>query len=426
MEAILRRLHRLRQQLTEWLGCGDLRTQFDELKDLKKQIELRYKRGRVFYCMGQSSEDASTTDNDQQDKNADYGWIEEFIAKLKLQAQAWEVEVTGLVKELTGKHPITANRNSLSDKKAQLEAFVDLHKMHIRRLTNILRAVRNYDYELPASTNEEICETLSSYLDGNRDLTVVVADEIYHDIDIPMYDSSEESAPDLAIDPQTAENPPLQSPEIVPETEILPVGQASEEDSTHADSSSADVITSSWSNEPAYMVIAEDVALCDWTYEGRGNKGDAITSNKTLKLRRGDKVLIIRIDPSGWTFGFIDDGRIATGVKSLSLDDTRSLRSGWFPDSVRDMKKKKSKAKTEDVWEIGAYSKPTKSLLERLQIVDSNYKTIVKQNATPDCLIPQDFLDVIETSSWWWKALAVRSCVYKKNPTRPLHWGQYV
>eukprot|EP01054_Gregarina_sp_Poly1_P008086 Gregarina_sp_Poly_1__8085@NODE_465_length_8170_cov_101_841787_g379_i0_p2_GENE_NODE_465_length_8170_cov_101_841787_g379_i0NODE_465_length_8170_cov_101_841787_g379_i0_p2_ORF_typecomplete_len722_score122_73Not3/PF04065_15/3_3e35CENPF_leu_zip/PF10473_9/1e02CENPF_leu_zip/PF10473_9/0_041OmpH/PF03938_14/1_5e03OmpH/PF03938_14/0_77Sipho_Gp157/PF05565_11/2_2e03Sipho_Gp157/PF05565_11/5_3_NODE_465_length_8170_cov_101_841787_g379_i01562321 len=512
MENTLKRLHRYRQQLTEWLGCTELRTQSDELRDLRKQIELRYKRGRVFYRLGMSSDDCAETDG-----NADSAveWISKFIEKLKLQADAWEADVEALSRKLSSEKSKAekGDLDSLRDRKAQLDAFVDLHKMHIRKLEALLRAIRSRAVTLTEGQGEEIYEALCPYIEDNTDLTVVVADEIYHDVQLPVYYSSDsgesvenlsreesvspisvsrpvvsletvvvsktapgpertKSQSDLicsgspgtlpgerksawlsptggtdrspatggskaafpawnaqgrnskktrseAVAPTTAEtgsvvetsttrrvaSPLMQKlpefPEIVRSTDgvikeepsyksvldgitksVAQTGHPNSNPSSPSNMqgkhsiiskprsqsrtskkrfrSNPSVLGHSLTHEessgatpPVCHPIADiDVAVCDWVYEGKGTASDQATMDKTCRVRKGDKLYIVKVDVSGWTFAFIDDPTLVpqpiinapNGQRQLSPEASKKLMGGWFPDSARAKRAKVLKA----------------------------------------------------------------------------------
>eukprot|EP01069_Polyplicarium_translucidae_P004707 Polyplicarium_translucidae@DN263_c0_g1_i1.p1 len=82
MEGTLRKLHRLRQQIIEWIGNLDLRNKH-ELVDIRKQVELRYKRGKSFYKQGFCSD--STKNTEAQREEETQTWIADIIAKLTTQ-----------------------------------------------------------------------------------------------------------------------------------------------------------------------------------------------------------------------------------------------------------------------------------------------------------------------------------------------------
>eukprot|EP01053_Blabericola_migrator_P003015 Blabericola_migrator_1__3014@NODE_1876_length_3615_cov_430_362740_g1201_i0_p1_GENE_NODE_1876_length_3615_cov_430_362740_g1201_i0NODE_1876_length_3615_cov_430_362740_g1201_i0_p1_ORF_typecomplete_len818_score110_20Not3/PF04065_15/1_8e37SH3_1/PF00018_28/0_12SH3_1/PF00018_28/0_0002SH3_2/PF07653_17/0_24SH3_2/PF07653_17/0_00043SH3_9/PF14604_6/34SH3_9/PF14604_6/0_00048HBM/PF16591_5/17HBM/PF16591_5/1_9e03HBM/PF16591_5/10OmpH/PF03938_14/5_9e03OmpH/PF03938_14/6_8e03OmpH/PF03938_14/0_19AAA_13/PF13166_6/3DU len=460
MEGTLKRLHRYRQQLTEWLSCTELRTQFDELRDLRKQIELRYKRGRVFYRQGLSSDDCNESDPNGESA---LQWIPGFIEKLKLQADAWEADVESLTRKLNASPDKNsaegkASLDSVRDKKAQLEAFVDLHKMHVKRLEALLRALRSRAVTLTESQGEEVYEALSPYIEENKDLTIVVADEIYHDIHLPAYCSSESgtetmdevgqgeanspmnltpTAGSLETLPKAAENRPAKLKDEQPDTEPIssasrkpawgspgnvgaerspvsgrawtkpsapppdpkvkvpdfpdikrlpsdgvkstevpvrakwttattsnpvvqpePAKQAKKRSVSSAAQkrirsnpagslqsvpAKSSCTTASPQAAPCHPIADIDIAVCDWVYEGKGTASDQATMDKTCRVKKGDKLYIVKVDSSGWTFAYIDNPELVpspvicgeNGQKQLSPEAAKKLNGGWFPDSAR-------------------------------------------------------------------------------------------
>lgn len=151
LETCLRKLHRQKQQLIEWLNMSELRTQYDELRDWKKQIELRYKRGRIFYCLGHSSEDSNADDRDLSDSAAEQlKQITEILDKLKKQSAQWRTEIDQIDTSSQVYARICAPFQSIclqpSEKKTQLDAFIELHHSHIEKLRAIAEGIGSKRY----------------------------------------------------------------------------------------------------------------------------------------------------------------------------------------------------------------------------------------------------------------------------------------
>ncbi|PHJ18099.1 not1 amine-terminal ccr4-not complex component, partial [Cystoisospora suis] len=258
LEGALRKLHRHKQQLSDWIhnySDKDIRNK-DALTELRKCIELRYKRGRVFYSQGQSSFPVSGPGSSQGGLASSSSveavqWMPSLIEALSGQIETWEGELLLLrqgkqcgthssrstsgstatspearssasssgrssnAKGRNSRRGGTANAEdassvcgmagtSLSQQKegaavgeriAQLSAMVELHRLHIDHLERLLRAVRREELAGDDERLEELRDVLDPYVHSNSNMVIVVPEEIYQDLEL------QESLPGTCIAP---------------------------------------------------------------------------------------------------------------------------------------------------------------------------------------------------------------------------------
>eukprot|EP00921_Rhytidocystis_pertsovi_P009530 GHVQ01015362.1.p1 GENE.GHVQ01015362.1~~GHVQ01015362.1.p1 ORF type:complete len:256 (-),score=52.69 GHVQ01015362.1:522-1289(-) len=172
LESLLRRLHRFRAQLIDWTANysdKDLRNK-EELLETKKSIELRYKRGKIFYKMGQSSDD--TTNQEEEHYRETQSWLNDYIQILAEQDDRFTAEIEDLV----------CNKKKHKQKKDridQLTAMGSLHRMHVGRLEGLLRQIRNKNLDFDSPNLGELRDVLEAYVFHNEELSIVVAEDIH-------------------------------------------------------------------------------------------------------------------------------------------------------------------------------------------------------------------------------------------------------
>nr|CEL68452.1 TPA: CCR4-NOT transcription complex, subunit 3,related [Neospora caninum Liverpool] len=237
LEGALRKLHRLKQQLADWIhnySDKDIRNK-DTLTELRKSIELRYKRGRVFYSQGHSSQPndhaalaGSARDAGRFATCEAAQWMTEFIDALSSQIDGWAGELAALeavqgpaaervpeapvkksrkrggkeaVSEATslpGKasSPGTRNGEWRQERIAQLGAMLDLHRLHVAHLERLLQAVCGEEIDEDDERLAELRDILEPYVHENPDLVVIVADDVYQELGLACcVDEGRDSSP---------------------------------------------------------------------------------------------------------------------------------------------------------------------------------------------------------------------------------------
>eukprot|EP00915_Cephaloidophora_sp_WS-2016_P007928 GHVH01010960.1.p1 GENE.GHVH01010960.1~~GHVH01010960.1.p1 ORF type:complete len:1084 (-),score=125.50 GHVH01010960.1:916-4167(-) len=186
----LRRLHRLREELVEKLGQHDLRSQEKDVLHVKKQIEMRYRRGKSFYLCGSTSEFCVDDNDNCTDDNVDLeDWTQNAIETMHGQIEKFNAVIEELTAQIY-KATTGSDGNSIEmlvDQIAQHEALVDTHNMHISKLESVLRALRNGKLATYGGDLDLMCETLDPYINDNEDLAIIVHDEVYADFDQSLF-----------------------------------------------------------------------------------------------------------------------------------------------------------------------------------------------------------------------------------------------
>ncbi|KEP67204.1 UNVERIFIED_CONTAM: hypothetical protein HHA_234640 [Hammondia hammondi] len=208
LEGSLRKLHRLKQQLSDWLhnySDKDIRNKV-ALVELRKSIELRYKRGRVFYSQGQSSQPGESVGLLAAGSRGGAGcrlapceaarWMTDFIDTLHAQIEGWENELTSLsgrgsedaqpkkCRRRSGREEVDAAKGTplRQERIDQLAAMLDLHRLHVGCLEGLLHAVCAQELDGDDERLEELREILEPYVHDNADLVVIVADDVYQEL----------------------------------------------------------------------------------------------------------------------------------------------------------------------------------------------------------------------------------------------------
>lgn len=198
LEAAHKRLYKYRQQMELYANNPDLKNTGKSAADLlllKKDIERRGKRGKVFFLRGVSSEVDDGQNMTLESEAVE--WISNFLADLNQQSDQFQAEL----------EEITSGRLTVDPARAdQIRAMLELHRLHTSRLEDILRVVQNktinrkghpYDRvkEEIAATNfvagveeeddgttdylSDIRDALEPYVHQNEDMSYIVAEEIY-------------------------------------------------------------------------------------------------------------------------------------------------------------------------------------------------------------------------------------------------------
>mmetsp|Transcript_44960 Transcript_44960/g.88697 ORF Transcript_44960/g.88697 Transcript_44960/m.88697 type:complete len:236 (+) Transcript_44960:240-947(+) len=141
LDAALRKLHRISHTLKDWLRGQEVRDK-DMLSDALKEIELRYKRGKVYYKKGKASDDIESEDSVWSEHEK---WIREFINAMASQIEKFEADIEGLTSTVKKKKKVA---KSDGEKVDSLKAFVEFHKMHTKKLERLLRIIRNEGMEV--------------------------------------------------------------------------------------------------------------------------------------------------------------------------------------------------------------------------------------------------------------------------------------
>ncbi|CEM07038.1 unnamed protein product [Vitrella brassicaformis CCMP3155] len=171
LENLLRKLHRLGQQVKDWLNQNDVRDK-DSLEQWKKQLEVRYKRGKIFYRSGEISEVDMSGEGEVTEHQK---WIEDYIRRLGDQNDLFEAEIEASKKK----------KSADCERVEQLKAFTELHRSHMQKLEELLRRIRNGDLSSDSEMEKlgELQEELRDYVENNDSLDIVaMCDDLYADL----------------------------------------------------------------------------------------------------------------------------------------------------------------------------------------------------------------------------------------------------
>ena len=251
LEAAHKRLYKYRQQMELYANNPDLKNTGKSSTDLlllKKEIERRGKRGKVFFLHGVSSE---VDDGQNMTLESDtVEWISTFLQELNTQSDQFQAELESLT------HP--AGDDARAD---QIRAMLDLHMLHMSRLEDILRMVQNktinrkghrYDRvkEEIAATNfvagveevddesqdilADVRDALEPYVNNNDDMSYIVAEEVYDSL--TAVDFTEVLPVEEPSSP-VVKSPPTKSPSVSKSNSVLiPSNVKSFESATSASS----------------------------------------------------------------------------------------------------------------------------------------------------------------------------------------------
>ncbi|PFH35793.1 hypothetical protein BESB_054440 [Besnoitia besnoiti] len=244
LEGALRKLHRLKQQLADWVhnySDRDIRNK-DTLTELRKSIELRYKRGRVFYSQGRSSQPSSLAGGVGRGACAPLEapsaqWIVGLLDSLGVQVEAWEGELAALRREedeaaggsrdagaLLGRKPRKkggarearegseasglAPESVKQERVEQLTAMLDLHRSHVRHLEQLLHAVCGEEVDEEDERLGELRDILEPYVHDNADLAIIVAEDVYQELGLVSGDKVRSPPDDDAVATAAGSRPP--------------------------------------------------------------------------------------------------------------------------------------------------------------------------------------------------------------------------
>ncbi|KAH0479459.1 MAG: uncharacterized protein KVP18_003291 [Porospora cf. gigantea A] len=180
LECLLKKMHRLKQHLADLNGHHDARSDRAGLVGLKKDVEVRYKRGKAFYKCGVSSDSTENETLKIADSNAQ--WIADYIRKMHQQLDGFEGEIEALKTVSPPCHPYQSADPKSRDRTDQLQAFKELHHEHIHRLESLLRVLRNRTGSVSPTALEELKDAIRPYVEENESLCCVVTDEVYSDV----------------------------------------------------------------------------------------------------------------------------------------------------------------------------------------------------------------------------------------------------
>mmetsp|Transcript_28732 Transcript_28732/g.65240 ORF Transcript_28732/g.65240 Transcript_28732/m.65240 type:complete len:581 (-) Transcript_28732:168-1910(-) len=216
LEKEIKKLHRLGDQVKTWLKQADIKDK-SELNRAKKNIELRYKRGKEFYKDGESSEPkAGDVSLFQQQEQENFEFIHESMQTLREQLDAMDAEMEMISKQ----------KKPNEDRRAMLEGMTDGHKWHIKKMERLLRHLTNFDID--HDTFESIKAGIEYYVDENQNEDFCGIDQyLYDELGLEDMDGedlgveSEEEAPP-PVPPKKEEPVPPPKPKEAPKPQPSP------------------------------------------------------------------------------------------------------------------------------------------------------------------------------------------------------------
>jgi len=204
LEVTHKKLYKFRNEMDRLAASPELKNSGRTVQmflDVKKEIEVRSKKGKTFYLRGVSSD--ITDVNDFCNSSHTVSWMTKYMKSLEEQAEVMETKIDVLENE------------AISEERDMLIGMLDLHQLHINRLKMLLHAVDNrtisckgYQYDdeeeggfvaqalldaaALANRNtdedsqddqadllEDIRELLEPYIFDNDEWTHVVCEDIY-------------------------------------------------------------------------------------------------------------------------------------------------------------------------------------------------------------------------------------------------------
>ncbi|KAH0479948.1 MAG: hypothetical protein KVP17_003671 [Porospora cf. gigantea B] len=335
LECLLKKMHRLKQHLADLNGHHDARSDRAGLVGLKKDVEVRYKRGKAFYKCGVSSDSTENETLKVADSNAQ--WIAHYIRKMHQQLDGFEGEIESVK---TSADPKSRDRTD------QLQAFKELHHEHIRRLESLLRVLRNRTGSVSATALEELKDALRPYVEENESLCCVVTDEVYSDVlgdqeaDPPCLGSHAEPATVkplshlTRVEARSAEARPRMGPGSQDGTPSTATSHASPPPTKHKPKRDSGILWSTFTKSELADFKDPEAVAESTAVESSGNDGedkrervlhgqmDVVGVNwqprpgsaHQVAVRSGESVVVYKC-VSGWSYGLLADGR-----------------TGWFPE----------------------------------------------------------------------------------------------
>lgn len=189
----IKKLQRLRDLIKGWQAMSELKDK-QAINEARRSIELEMERFKVLekemkikaYSKEGLSQ-AAKLDPKEMEKLKVAHWINAAVDRLGTQTDAFEAELEGL--------QIQARKSKRldMDKQERLEALpgiVERHKLHIRRLEQLLRFMENDKYE-PDEVNS-IKDDVEYYIEANQDPDFVPDETLYDQFEDLTNESEEE------------------------------------------------------------------------------------------------------------------------------------------------------------------------------------------------------------------------------------------
>ncbi|KAJ1637645.1 CCR4-Not complex component, Not N-terminal domain-containing protein [Pavlovales sp. CCMP2436] len=186
----IKKLQRYRDDIKTWIAKSDIKDK-RPLMDARKAIEAEMERFKVcekeFKTKAFSKEglgQARKEDPKEVERNKTRKWLTQALATLNDQIDAFEAEIEAIGAQGKGGKGKSSRGKSMDD----LDIWVEKHRLHERRMEQILRMIDNESLESDAVN--AIQDQLEYYLESNQDADFAEDEALYDELgldDLPAF-----------------------------------------------------------------------------------------------------------------------------------------------------------------------------------------------------------------------------------------------
>ena len=218
----IKKLQRYRDNIKTWAASNEIKDK-KPLMDHRRAIEVQMERFKAVEREVKTKQfskeglnNAAKTDPKEREKHEMSRWLSEMVDELERQIEQAETEAESTSLQAKKGKANTAKAERL----AELEARMDRHRWHTRKLEQALRALENGDID--TERIGAIKEDVQYYVESNQDPDFAEDEAIYDDLNLGEDAASDDDNDDGADAPAPAPVPAtVKSPEISKSKPVL-------------------------------------------------------------------------------------------------------------------------------------------------------------------------------------------------------------